>query len=439
MTAPLQIAMAIGSVAVLLGLMAVVRAVAPVLSIGSEMQRKLIHVGTGLYALALPWLFPDRWPVYSLVGVTLLVMLVLRMPRSRLGTTLHGVERQSYGDLLLALSVGLCLFMADDRLYLYVLPLSILTLADAAAALAGTRYGSRFFAVEDGIKSVEGSAVFFTVALLIAITCLMLMTPIAPANILILSVLVAAFGTLVEAVSWRGFDNLFLPLGVLIFLKGHADDTMPEMLVFAAVFVVSIVAFKLVAPRIGLNHHAARVYVITVFLLLAVTEVQNAVLPVLVLAAHGWARISRPCTATYPALDVVAGLALVSFGWLTLGNATGWNAVSFYGVTAMGMMMALCAIACQGLGVSAKPAVLGIIAVASCGAWAVITGLNPASANWNGPMWPMVLACLALAALVPSLAPRIFAGARVARLTVMALAIPLTTYLTSIGLAGIAR
>ena len=98
MSAPVQIAIALASVLVLLGLMAVVRRIAAAHDIGPEMQRKLVHIGTGLYALTLPWLFPDRWPVYLLVGVTLVVMLVLRLPKiasTGLGATLHGVERQA--------------------------------------------------------------------------------------------------------------------------------------------------------------------------------------------------------------------------------------------------------------------------------------------------------------------------------------------------------
>jgi dolichol kinase len=261
----IQITLALGSVGVLLGLMAGVRRMARRLEIGAEVQRKLIHVATGLYALSLPWLFPDRWPVYVLIGVTLVVMLVLRLPNSRLGKTLHGVERQSYGDLLLALSVGLCLFLAGDDLYLYVLPIAVLTLADAAAALAGSTYGTRFFRIEDGRKSVEGSAVFFLITLLISIVCLMLMTPLPPLNILVISMMVAGFGTLVEAASWRGFDNLFLPLGLLIFLSVHAGNSLAELFSFAGLFVASILAFRHVAPLIGLNRHAAHVYVTAVF------------------------------------------------------------------------------------------------------------------------------------------------------------------------------
>jgi len=206
--------------------MGVVKRLARSFDLGAEMQRKLVHICTGLYALTLPWLFPDRWPIYMLLALTLGVMLCLRIPRianAGIGSTLHGVERQSYGDIFLALAVGLCLFFAEDQLYLYVLPIAVLTLADAAAALAGTSYGKRFFRVEDGQKSLEGCVVFFGVTLLLAIICLMLMTPFAPINIILLALMVAGFGTLVEAVSWRGFDNLFLPLGILVFLPVLVD------------------------------------------------------------------------------------------------------------------------------------------------------------------------------------------------------------------------
>jgi S-adenosylmethionine-diacylglycerol 3-amino-3-carboxypropyl transferase len=68
MSAVAQITLALTSVGVLLGLMALVRRAARSMQISAEVQRKLIHVGTGLYAILLPWLFPDRWPVYVLVG-----------------------------------------------------------------------------------------------------------------------------------------------------------------------------------------------------------------------------------------------------------------------------------------------------------------------------------------------------------------------------------
>ena len=437
MSAVLQMALALGSVAVLLGLMAVVRALAPRWGIGSELQRKIVHIGTGIYAILLPWLFPDRWPIYVLIAVTLGVMLVLRLPNSGLGSTLHGVKRTSYGDLLLAVSVGLCLFFAGDQLYLYVLPLAVLTLADAMAALAGSTYGTRFFTVEEGEKSVEGSTVFFAVTLLISVICLMLMTPFAPVNILVLSLMVAAFGTFVEAVSWRGFDNLFLPMGLLIFLSVHAADPLADLLVLAALFAGGILLFKRIAPTFGLTHHAARVYVTAAFLLLAVTAVQNTLFPLGVLAAHVWSRTTAPGESRFTDLDVVASLALVSFGAWTLGDATGFNAVSFYGMTTMAMMIALSALALSPARVPLRFAGLAALLTASCALRAGVIALNPESANWNGPMWPAALATLALASLLPSLRPGFFARRRMTKVTVLALAVPLPLYLYAMTATGI--
>ena len=73
MMAAAQVALALASVAVLLGVMALVRRLAARWHLSAEVQRKLVHIATGLYALVLPWLFWDRWPVYMLIGLTLAV------------------------------------------------------------------------------------------------------------------------------------------------------------------------------------------------------------------------------------------------------------------------------------------------------------------------------------------------------------------------------
>lgn len=439
MSAPLQIAIAFGSVAVLLALMALVRRMAAAHDIGPEMQRKLVHIGTGLYALTLPWLFPERWPVYLLVAITLVVMMVLRLPKvatSGLGATLHGVERQSYGDILLAVAVAMCLFLSGDRPYLYVLPIAVLTLADAAAALAGSSYGRKFFTVEEGRKSIEGSVVFFTLTFLISLVCLMLMTPLPPVNMLLLSLMVAGFGTMVEATSWRGFDNLFLPVGLLIFLSTHANKDPLTLAFLALGFASSVIAFLSIAGPLGLTRHSARVYVIAVFLLLAVTAFHNALIPILVLFIHAWSRSANPGTGQFPDLDIVAAIALISFGSLVLGLATGWNAVSFYVVTMMGLATAFAALALVPQPMWLRLAALTAIIFGLCALrlWS-ITG-NPPASNWAGPFWEAVLVSLALNALVPSLSPQRFRDHRVAKLSVLALIVPLAAYLYAISTVG---
>ncbi|MBL4812814.1 MAG: hypothetical protein JKX69_10790 [Rhodobacteraceae bacterium] len=424
-----QVLMAFGSVLVLLGLMAVVRKLAKSVGLSAEVQRKLVHIGTGLYALTLPWLFPARWPVYMLIATTLVVMAVLRLPRfskTGLGATLHTIDRRSYGDFLLALSIGICFLLAQGNLLQYVLPIAVLTLADAAAALAGTVYGTKRFKVEESHKSVEGSAVFFAVTLVISLICLLLLADLPPLNVLALSLMIAAFGTLVEAQSWRGFDNLFLPLGLLIFLAVHGDSTLPQLAVLAGLFALSLAGFRYLGPGLGLNAHTGRVYVVVVFLLLAVTAVQNAALPVLVLVAHAWCRMSTPCNEKYPDLDVAASLALFSFGWLALGNATGWNAISFYGLSAMGLTMGLCVLALPPV----RMRFFGSLAIAAAlfGVHQGVVSVNPSNANWAGPMVGPSLVVLGLVAAATTAIPCFFDNDRVMKLTLLALAVPLGYY-----------
>ncbi|WP_306151971.1 hypothetical protein [Roseovarius sp. MMSF_3281] len=420
-----QIVLALASVAVLLGLMAVVRRGARAMGLGAEVQRKLVHVGTGLYALVLPWIFPDRWPVYMLIGLTLLVMVALRLPRfaKGIGGALHGVERSSYGDFLLAVSVGLCFFLADGQALLYVLPLAVLTLADAAAALVGTRYATRLYNVEDGHKSLEGTAAFFAVTLVLSILCLVGFTDLPVANVLALALMVTGFGTLVEAQSWRGFDNLFLPLGLLLFLSVHLESSLLELIVLAVIFLIALLGFHAVGARVGLSGHASRVYVVAMFLVLAVTAPQNAVLPALVLCAHVWARVQAPGRDTYGDLDVAAALALISFGWLAVGNAVGASAIGFYGLTAMGLCMGLSVIALRGYVPWIILISLGLFALREA-----VVMLNPALSNWAEPLGVVAGVSLVFIAGLPLILPGMFARDRVMKMTAMSLVFPVISY-----------
>jgi len=219
-----QLAAALSSIAILLGFMALIRYGARSTDWSAEVQRKLVHVATGLYAIALPWVFDERWPVFALLCIAAVILLTLRLPelaRAGIGATLHTVDRRSYGDLLLILGIGTVFIHSNNAPILYVLPLAILTLSDAAAALTGVTYGRRFFAVEDGVKSVEGSVAFFFVSFSLSMICLLALSGIPRMNVIYLAAIFAAFATLVEADSWQGFDNFFLPAGLMVFLQAY--------------------------------------------------------------------------------------------------------------------------------------------------------------------------------------------------------------------------
>jgi hypothetical protein len=77
------------------------------------------------------------------------------------------------------------------------------------------------------------------------------------------------------------------------------------------------------------------------------------------------------------------------------------------------------------------------IVAAACLLRPMLIGLNPDTSNWAGPMWPIVAATLTLAILVPTLFPGVFAQGRVARMTMLAVSIPLAAYVFSISFSGV--
>ena len=426
MSSGAQIALALASVGILIGLIAVVRFLAQWHGWPAELLRMLVHIGTGCYALALPWLFVEDWPIYLLLGLALIVMTGLRFSKGGLGGALHSVERNSYGDYLLAVAIGAVLLLSERDMLLYALPLAVLALSDAAAALAGSTYGRRFYTVEAGRKSFEGSAIFFLVTLVIAMSVLILTQAHTGPETLLLALRVAVCGTQFEADSWRGFDNLFLPLGLLIILMVHRDSPVETLLALALVYSAALVMVPLLSGALGVSGHVTRVYLGAFFLILSVIEWSNAVLPGCVLVAHLMVRRIAPSEDPLPELDVVAGLALISFGWLVLGFAMGPNALAFYAMTCAGLAAALVALGTPFWGVIAGVFLVGIYAV-----------FVPLSGQAVGAfLVPLSAVSVVILVSISALHPAMFSRLRVLKLGLLALVVPLGAYGVQFGGVG---
>jgi phytol kinase len=425
---PLQLGLVAGSVALLVAVMAGVKLLGVRYAWPAEAQRKCVHVATGVYALTLPLTFSEPWPVLVLVALAVAVMLVLRLPRfadAGIGSALHGVERKSYGELLLALSVGFIFYFSIAKPVLYVLPITVLTLSDAAAAMIGTRYGRRFFPVEAGQKSVEGVTMFFLVTWIVAMVLLLLMTDIGRLNVVLLSLVVAAFGALVEADSWRGFDNLFVPVGIHLFLARHLETPPLELLLLVGGFVIVLFAILALARKLKLSNHAARAYTVVVFLICAVTAPHNAILPVAAVLAHIIACRVRPCSSPYPDLDLIAVIAGVGLFWLFLGEYLERNTLNIYNLTFAGAALVFLTIAA-----GRQVAIPVIAAVVLSGAVITIAGWNPEHTQWHGTLWPWIAASFALCLCVPFMWPALFDRYRSPRALALALPVPLVLFVS---------
>jgi phytol kinase len=135
------------------------------------------------------------------------------------------------GEVNIPLSACLLFVLAHDRPLLYIVPLLLLTLADPAAAIVGSRYGSLQYVTRDGHKSLEGSLAFFIVSFLGTSGALLVAAPTADVAAPGVALTLALLLTLVEAISWRGLDNLLIPVTGFIFLESLMASNLVALLV----------------------------------------------------------------------------------------------------------------------------------------------------------------------------------------------------------------
>ena len=129
-------------------------------AIEPETARKLVHLGMGMVCLTLPWIFQEIWPAWVLAGIAVTALVSLRcvtLLRREIGGVLHDVNRASLGEIYFPLGVAVVFTLSFGETLRFVIPVALLTFADAAGALVGKRWGRRKFETLEGEKSVEGS------------------------------------------------------------------------------------------------------------------------------------------------------------------------------------------------------------------------------------------------------------------------------------------
>ncbi len=194
-----------------------------------------MHIGMGLFALSFPLLFTTVWQAVMLCAAAVGLLCAVRRVawlRAQFGAVLGQVQRCSHGELYFALGITALFCFARHSLLLYAIPLLILTLADAAAALAGKHYGQHRFASFGSVKSVEGSLTFLAVTTATTLILLVGIAALPISHALLIALALALCLTLLEALAGRGLDNLLLPVGAYWLLDQLLYRTTTEVLAF---------------------------------------------------------------------------------------------------------------------------------------------------------------------------------------------------------------
>src|SRR5690554_1655697 len=189
------------------------------LGLKGEVTRKIAHFTATLSTITFPYLFTDHWYV---LGLSMFFFVVLFI--SRHGTQLksiHDITRKSVGSYLLPLSIYFTFLISiemNNRFY-YILPVLVLAISDPAAGIMGINmklYNHRIKIFGHKLKkTMLGSASFFVSCFIICLIGLYFNRMVFDLKTFWLAFAISVVSTFVEMFSWRGSDNLFVPMSVV--------------------------------------------------------------------------------------------------------------------------------------------------------------------------------------------------------------------------------
>lgn len=276
----------------------------------TELARKAIHIAVGLTAICLPWIVPNPIAAGVLFIGTLIAMIAFRIgPHccTNAGRAIHGVGRQSYGDIYLATAIAFLYYRYNRHIDQYIIPLAIITLSDSAAALAGTQYGQRLFNSADGTKSWEGTTMFFLTAWIITLSLLNICGDIPPKNAVAIAVFIAYITTQIEAYAWRGIDNLFVPIVCYIVLFNYTNASITYILYSTAIIIAIFHATQYYLKK----HQQLTPTHIAYLIAGIVFTIANQYSGIILYAtAIGLYTIQRPPTWSYHYIGVLCSIAI---------------------------------------------------------------------------------------------------------------------------------
>jgi dolichol kinase/L-amino acid N-acyltransferase YncA len=228
--------------------------------VGPEVSRKLVHLGMGAICLALPWLFTQAWLVWLLGGLIAAGLGAVRVVpglNDQFGGVLGGVGRDSWGDLYFPVALATVYALTKGEPRFFCVPVAVMAFADSAGALVGHRWGRIRYEAVGTSKSVEGSAAVLLVSWVCVTGGLAVFTDLPWQSLWLEGLALGLFAMLVEAASWRGLDNLLLPLGVLAYLKVMAP-LGPADLAWRAAGLGALALVLLAWRRRSFLHNAVR-------------------------------------------------------------------------------------------------------------------------------------------------------------------------------------
>ena len=291
--------------------------------LGPESARKAVHIGMGLLCLSFPWLFDSVLAVQILSAMAVLALLVVRLSKLRrsVGSALFSVKRLSIGELLFPAAVGWLYTLSWDQPLLYCISLLLLTLADSASALAGSKLGKKIYQTSGASKSMEGSLAFFLTGFFCAAIPLYIFSSEPLCHTLFLSINIALFTMAVEGASGHGLDNLLIPIGAFLLMDYYMELSGNAMILRSVAMLILLSILLLTHKRHTLNGGAILTALLFSFASFTLGGLPCLLASVILFIRHMLVqRRLRQDQIVIHSMDVILAITLPALLWLTLAR-----------------------------------------------------------------------------------------------------------------------
>ncbi|MCX5965268.1 MAG: SEC59/DGK1/VTE5 family protein [Cyanobacteria bacterium] len=178
---------------------------------GSELVRKVVHIGTGNIVLLAWWMNIPGWIGVS-AGV-FFAIVTLASYRFQLLPRIDNVGRKSFGTFFYAVSIAVLVgwFWGVNRPEFGVLGILVMTWGDGLAGLVGKRFGRHRYQLWGMEKSWEGSLTMAIVATLVS-GIILSNVAVSTAQLITIAFTIGILSAVLEAFSNLGIDNLTVPI-----------------------------------------------------------------------------------------------------------------------------------------------------------------------------------------------------------------------------------
>ena len=216
----------------------------------AETMRKFIHIGTGVAVLPAPWLFRSHLPIL-LITIAFAAANLWSIRRGRL-KSIHEVSRVSFGTFYYPLSFAILLRLFWERnVMIMSIAFALMAFGDAAAGLVAQQFPNRkTLPLPWDKKSLPGCAAMFVTSVLIIGLGLFVFRQSHALSFVVgceVAIAIGLLATAAETLSYRGSDNLTVPLLSALGLVVVLDPATQQQFLLGEVLAILITeaAFKI--------------------------------------------------------------------------------------------------------------------------------------------------------------------------------------------------